>query len=256
MADQVFTTQPQSSGPPQGNWMTLPTDYTFSSNYSPALAFLSTVDQLFVKQKKELLEIITGFETENRYEVRNAHDQLVYRAFENSSLAQRCCCGPVREFDMNIVDQQGANVMKLQRPLNCSGCLFYNCSHQVLEVQCPVDTSIGTVEQDFYLFTPSYSIKDASGQKLFTITGPCWTCSCCGSDVQFKIFSAADGSEIGMIAKKWVGFVKENFTDADNFGVSFPLHLDPKSKALILGATFLIDFLHFEQQHSNAQDLL
>ena len=31
-----------------------------------------------------------------------------------------------------------------------------------------------------------------------------------------------------MISKQWTGIVKEGLTDADNFGINFPLDLDVK----------------------------
>ena len=34
--------------------------------------------------------------------------------------------------------------------------------------------------------------------------------------------------KVGMISKQWTGLIKEAFTDADNFGISFPLDLDVK----------------------------
>jgi hypothetical protein len=42
------------------------------------------------------------------------------------------------------------------------------------------------------------------------------------------------------------GLFKESFTDADNFGITFPPGIDLSQKALLLGAVFLIDFVHFE----------
>ena len=45
---------------------------------------------------------------------------------------------------------------------------------------------------------------------------------------------------IGKISKQWTGFVREAFTDADNFGIQFPLDLDVKMKAVMIGACFLI----------------
>ena len=39
---------------------------------------------------------------------------------------------------------------------------------------------------------------------------------------------------------------KESFTDADNFGITFPKGIDLSQKAVLLGAVFLIDFVHFE----------
>ena len=46
--------------------------------------------------------------------------------------------------------------------------------------------------------------------------------------------------EVGKISKQWTGFVREAFTDADNFGATFPMDLDVKMKAVLLGAVFLI----------------
>jgi len=42
--------------------------------------------------------------------------------------------------------------------------------------------------------------------------------------------------------------MKEGFTDADSFGVTFPADWDVELKALLLGAVFLIDFVHFENR--------
>ncbi len=45
---------------------------------------------------------------------------------------------------------------------------------------------------------------------------------------------------MGKISKQWSGLVREAFTDADMFGINFPLDLDVKIKAVLLGACFLI----------------
>ena len=37
--------------------------------------------------------------------------------------------------------------------------------------------------------------------------------------------------EVGKISKQWTGVMKEAFTDADNFGVNFPVDLDVKVKS-------------------------
>ncbi len=52
--------------------------------------------------------------------------------------------------------------------------------------------------------------------------------------------SLDESSVIGRISKQWIGFEAEAFTDADNFGLQFPMELDVKIKAVILGACFLI----------------
>ena len=52
--------------------------------------------------------------------------------------------------------------------------------------------------------------------------------------------------EIGKISKQWTGFIRENYTDADNFGANFPMDLDVKMKAVVLGAVFLIVNFYFK----------
>ncbi len=52
-----------------------------------------------------------------------------------------------------------------------------------------------------------------------------------------------------MIQKKWSGLLKEGFTDADNFGVTFPSEWPQSSgRRWRAGAVFLIDFVHFEDK--------
>lgn len=49
-----------------------------------------------------------------------------------------------------------------------------------------------------------------------------------------------NGEQVGKISKQWSGLAREMFTDADFFGINFPLDLDVKMKAVMLGACFLI----------------
>lgn len=55
------------------------------------------------------------------------------------------------------------------------------------------------------------------------------------------------GHEVGKISKQWSGLMREAFSDADLFGVTFPMDLDVRMKAVMLGACFLIvsDFRFF-----------
>lgn len=52
-------------------------------------------------------------------------------------------------------------------------------------------------------------------------------------------------STVGRISKQWTGVLKEFFTDTDNFGITFPMDLDVKMKAVMIGACFLIVSLSF-----------
>ena len=56
------------------------------------------------------------------------------------------------------------------------------------------------------------------------IEGPVCTYSICG-DVEFQVLSPDGSTEVGKISKQWSGLLREAFTDADNFGISFPMDL-------------------------------
>ena len=55
-----------------------------------------------------------------------------------------------------------------------------------------------------------------------------------------QVFSADASRKVGLITKQWSGLLREAFTNADIFGVSFPGSLDIKLKALLLAAAILI----------------
>jgi len=215
----------------------------------PGLEYLAMVDQLLIKQKVEILEAFTGFESANQYKVLNSLGQEVFSAKEDTDCCTRQCCGPTRPFEMKIKDNQGQEVLHLNRPLRCQSCCF-PCCLQELEVHSPPGTIIGTVEQQWSIFYPKFIVKDERGEPILKLEGPFCGCECC-SDVDFVVTSVANDQEIGKISKQWSGLGKEVFTDADNFGISFPMDLDVKVKATLLGATFLIDFMYFEKQQQN-----
>jgi uncharacterized protein YxjI len=97
---------------------------------------------------------------------------------------------------------------------------------------------VGAVQQRFAFFARRYDIQDAAGQVVAELHGPFfqpWT-------FQIRVGERA----VGKITKQWSGFLKEAFSDADNFGVELGPELQGDARALSLAATFLIDFVHFE----------
>lgn len=58
--------------------------------------------------------------------------------------------------------------------------------------------------------------------------------------MSFSQLKGKDDQVIGRISKQWSGLLKEVFTDTDNFGIQFPMDLDVKMKAVLMGACFLI----------------
>jgi hypothetical protein len=59
------------------------------------------------------------------------------------------------------------------------------------------------------------------------------------------------GNVIGAVTKKYGGCMKECFTNATNFNITFPRDLDVKMKATLLAACFLIDMMFFEHTEND-----
>ncbi|XP_078266282.1 phospholipid scramblase 1-like [Rhinoraja longicauda] len=231
-------------------WTTLPIA-TFnrlnemsSEGCPPGLEPLLQMDKIAIFQKFEPIEVILGIETINRYEIKNNLDQRVYYALEKSNVCCRLCCGSNRALKIRILDDSDTEIMCLKRSLRCQSC-WCPCCLQELEVQAPPGTTIGYVVQKWSPCFPKMAVQNKNRHTVLRICGPCCQCGCC-KPVHFKIKSMNKKEIIGNIAKNWSGLLLEAFTDADNFEVTFPMNLDVNIKAVLLGATFLIDFMYFE----------
>lgn len=223
----------------------------------PGLEYLTQIDQLLVKQQFEILEMLTGWETSNKYKIKNSVGQQVYFAAEESDVCMRQCCGPSRGFTMHITDNMGQEVIRVNREFKCCAgcqwCACVDCCAFEISVEAPVGTTVGYVRQMPSYCAPKYSIMNADRQEILNIEGPVCICQgiCCTWDQEFIVRSPDKQHEVGKISKQWSGLMREMFTDSDNFGVSFPMDLDVKMKAVMIGAVFLIDFMFFE--HSQNQ---
>ncbi|MGD8925870.1 MAG: phospholipid scramblase-related protein [Thioalkalispiraceae bacterium] len=194
---------------------------------------LKSIDSLMVSQQKELGEIITGFETKNKYIVSDMRGNRLYLAAEEAgSLLLRLFLKALRPFKVVVANEHNQVVIRIVRPFR-----FYFHEAEILDAQ---GRRLGIIKKRFSLLRRIYSVIDRTGQEVYQLFGPIlhpWTFQIRKNDV-----------ELGKISKKWSGLLKEGFTDADNFGVMFPAQWEIEKKALMLGAVFLIDFVHFENK--------
>ena len=236
------------AGQPVIQMQPLPEGY--DPNVPPGLEYLTVMDKLFIKQKVELLEAFIGFETNNKYTIKAGTGHDLFYAVEDVDCCTRNCCGSSRPFDMRIFDINQREVIHLDRALGCDCCCCF-CCLQNMTISTPPGTVVGYVKQNCSLCKPSFRIENADEETELVIDGPCCTCSLCGS-VEFQVMSRDGEVEVGKISKEWSGLAREYFTDADTFGISFPVDLDVKMKAVMLGACFLIDYMYFETNDEGA----
>ncbi|MCH8269046.1 MAG: scramblase [Acidobacteria bacterium] len=194
---------------------------------------LDSANTLVVSQKKEWGEILSGFETKNRYVVLSEMGNELYYAAEKSSLLLRLFLKALRPFEIIVARADGSTVLNLQRPFR-----FY---FHKMDVRDAHGKLLGTIEREFSLLRRLYRITNSTGMEICRLYGPLlhpWT---------FEI--RENDRQVGKITKKWSGLAKEFFTDADNFAIEMPPGKDVETKSVLLGAVFLIDFVHFESKN-------
>ncbi|KAI1286419.1 Phospholipid scramblase 2 [Halotydeus destructor] len=242
--------QPAAANGPgdQFNWM--PHSGTMAG-VTPGLEHLTQVDHLLVEQQIELVEVLIGYETANKYMIKNSLGQSMYYAVEtDNSCCARQCLGSYRPFTIKVLDNYKKEVITMVRPFK-GDCCWAPCWMQELDIMVAGQV-IGHVVQEWSLFYPKFQIQDLYKGVVLRVHGPFSTTACCG-DVEFKVLSRDGQVQVGKISKQWSGFVQEAYTDADNFGISFPLDLDHNVKATLLGACFLIDFMYYEGKQQRGQ---
>ncbi len=197
---------------------------------------LASVDGLVISQQKEWGEIVTGFETKNQYAVMDPSGQPLYTAVEeDGSTLMRLFLKSLRPFEITVTGPGQNTILRAKKPFR-----FY--FHE-LEVVDPHGKVLGLIKRRFSILRRRYTAQDTAGKELFQLFGPLlkpWT---------FEIMRG--GTSHGKITKKWSGLLKEGFSDADNFGITFPRGWDQKARLILLGAVFLIDFAHFENGNSS-----
>jgi uncharacterized protein YxjI len=201
------------------------------------LPVVASTDSLVIRQRKEMMEVFTEFETLNRYEVNMPDGRTIMYAYElekgDWAWVRRNFLNTSRPFHIELSDERGQDLMHLHRPWR-----WFFARVDVLDGN---GAPLGAIEQRFAIFSKRFSVLDASGAEIATLYGPMlrpWT---------FRVL--VGGEEVGLITKQWSGLLREAFTDADTFGVQYGPRMSPQLRALALGATFLIDFLYFEHKN-------
>ncbi len=102
-------------------------------------------------------------------------------------------------------------------------------------------TPIGSIQQKFKLFKPTFKIFNAEGVQIAEITG----------DWKAWNFTISDNTNnaIGTISKKWAGAMKEIFTTADKYNVTIdPTYANKENKIAILAGAITIDMVMKESK--------
>ncbi|CAD5112936.1 DgyrCDS2143 [Dimorphilus gyrociliatus] len=240
MSKSPITEQPSNNPPPPyqaGGYSNSAYNTQYNSGYGGNAVQMQPVQGSYQPTQASGAEMLANLQ--------KIHVHQEVHLIEESECCERQCCGPIRAMTMNISTVTTAGevpLIFLNRPRNCQGCCC-PCCLQVMEIQFPIGKLAATIKEVWTCCIPKYEIYDANGSLLFQIVGDCCVCKCC-TDVHFKILKG--DMEIGDIQKHWGGF-REVCGKANDFSIIFNDKSESvTNKAILLGATFLIDFNYFE----------
>lgn len=255
------------------------------------MSALRGVPTVYINQKVELLEAITGCETKNRYHIHEwdkaaadaaqkakaGKGRRLLKAKEDSSCMMRICCGPNRGYNMDIkgtgeaVAENPADQLFVERPFQCT-CLFWcrpiwHVSHKTIgnigEVYqpCRCCELLLEIRKPLDEAHPPAAAVAGTPDVWYRLRGSCCQlglfCQCpCGPCKQVKFYLYRGDDEgltepVGEITKEWDSCIRQAFTDADSFSVVFPSDASDMAKALIVMSVISLDMAYFERKNQN-----
>jgi hypothetical protein len=261
---------PQPGYPPQGY---PPQGYAMPpaphGGFIPHAQKIMQLEGIFIKQKMDLTEVLTGCETENKYfvyqkkagEVKKKGKKL-YKCKEKSSCYSRNCLANIcREFKMKIEnladnEEMTEDCLLIEKPCTCT---MYCCNRpfiNVNHVEKGHSEFIGKIYFPYNFYDYYFEIFDKDNKKRYTISANCCQCGllCMGypcetcETVEFLIYGADSTTVESHLTKKNKNCLKSAISDADNFGLAFTPKMTWEDRSLLLAATLFIDFMLFEEK--------
>lgn len=202
-------------------------------------------NRLFVRQEREVLEILTDIETRNKYSINSPQGERLAFIYEEGSGIwgglKRLFLRSHRGFVIRVVDA-GRNIL-----LTLKRSFFFLFSH--LYVLDGGGLPIGSVKRRFGVLYKKYDLYDNTGARFARVRGPRWRLW------TFPVVYNERG--LAVITKKWGGALREMFSDADTFLVEFTEDsLTPEQRIIVFAASISIDFDFFEENRWGKGGLL
>ena len=229
---------------------------------------------IYIKQKFDILEAMTGCDTPNRYYVfeqtpaGGAKKKRIFKCKEKSGwCARNCMSSDCKPFDMEIKkcfkDEDYDNeevVIRLERDCQCTCCCFNRPTMKVYYTERNQKTYIGKVVDSWDCCNYSYTVYDSGDQVRFFIKasccqlGFCCKCPCEPCErIEFDLWSGDKEKPEAPILKVGTGSCLKNAVgSADNFSVTFPMAATWQDKTLLLASILMIDFMQFEEKNGGS----
>jgi len=253
-------------------------------------SFLLAHKGLYVRQHLELVELLTGCETKNRYALaaipaeteiptnvdsnwstqfrQSAGFNPLLKAKEQSECFERICCPLFRGFTMDFVDGNANAFMTISRPFKCDPCYCPGlclCNPQELSISSAGKVIATAKETTGPCCTTGcclrqFTVTDHSGALMYKLeaneccskSGGCNCCAptCFNQGLTIDITSAS-GELLEPSTFVWPGCNCGGLTDLTNMVVQFPVGSNADERASILAGMMLIEFTVMEMRRQN-----
>eukprot|EP00308_Calcidiscus_leptoporus_P001942 CAMPEP_0119353074 /NCGR_PEP_ID=MMETSP1334-20130426/2289_1 /TAXON_ID=127549 /ORGANISM="Calcidiscus leptoporus, Strain RCC1130" /LENGTH=304 /DNA_ID=CAMNT_0007366277 /DNA_START=57 /DNA_END=971 /DNA_ORIENTATION=+ len=257
---------------------------------TPDHTFLLTHNGMYVRQHLEVLELLSGCETKNRYSIApiaantpipaqpsvewsrefraSAGFNPLLKGKEESECCERVCCPLFRGFTMPFVDGNQTAFFTIRRPFKCDPCYcapLCLCNPQELSVEAGGSVVAHAKETTGMCCTTGccarqFTATDTSGKVLYTASvNDCCSesggCNCCAPTCFNEALTVdvkdAHGAAVDPSTFVWPGCNCGGLTDLSNMVVAFPKDATANERAALMGVIMLVEFTVMEMRRQN-----
>lgn len=227
---------------------------------------LGNMNGAFIKQKIDLLEVLTGCNRNNKYEVfdmqngeRKGKPLFLYR--EQSGCCSRMClpadCRPLDMYVDNIQygNDQDEVCLHINRPCKCTIYCFNRQEMQLNWIEKGQQKYLGKIVDPWDCCHYSFKVLDEEDKEMYIVKANCCQLGFqCGQfpyeacqTIKFDILEPSGDTVVGQLIKKGKGYCVDMFDlGFNNFKIDFPKNANWKARALLITCAVFIDFMMFE----------
>lgn len=234
---------------------------------------LMSMKGVYIKQKFELAEMISGCETKNKYYLyersrkgKKRGKKLVKCKESSGCCARNFVSGDCRPFKMKCYNLHNKDIqcMKMVRECKLSVLCWNRPQMKVFYTENGREEYLGKVVDNFDCCNYSFSIVDQNHDKLYHIEASCCQCGilfhgCPCEKCEKAIFEVWNGDKSHKLPVPLMKMGKKDCTknmlgDADNFSIPFPAKAIFRDRVLLIAVALMIDYRMFEEgQGANNQ---